>query len=276
MSEDTGPRVGEDDLQAWVDGRLPPARSAEVEAWLARNPAEAARVARYREQRDQLRAWLAPKAAEPVPARLRPQMLRARRGAAWRQRIGAAAAGIVLLLAGGATGWVARGAGPAAGDGLSAALLATDAVQAHLTFVPEVRHPVEVPATQEAHLVAWLSNRLGHPLRVPDLSSLGFQLIGGRLLPGETVPAAQFMYEGAQGTRLTLYMRAEPGDAGTGFELIERDGITGFRWFDAGFGYAVLAEMDRARLLHVAEEVHKQMPATPTPTPRVDRERAPL
>ena len=265
MSEDPQPPIGEDDLQAWVDDRLAPARLAEVEAWLARNPAEATRVARYRGQRDQLRAWLAPKAAEPVPARLHPETLRARRWAAWRRQGGAAAAAIVLLLAGGAAGWFARG--PRVGVPVDAAalsaLLTADAMQAYLTFVPEVRHPVEVQAVQEAHLVAWLSNRLGRPLRVPNLAPLGFQLMGGRLLPSETVPAAQFMYEDAHGTRLTLYMRAEAGKGGTGFELIERAGVAGFRWFDGGFGYAVLAEMDRSRLLRVAEEVHRQMPAAP-------------
>ena len=43
MSDPDRP-VGEDDLQAWVDGRLPPGRMQEIEAWLGRNPAEAARA----------------------------------------------------------------------------------------------------------------------------------------------------------------------------------------------------------------------------------------
>ena len=62
-------------------------------------------------------------------------------------------------------------------------------------------------ADQEAHLVAWLSKRLGTQLKIPQLSGLGFNLVGGRLLPGDQGPVAQFMYQDAQGQRLTLYVR---------------------------------------------------------------------
>jgi anti-sigma factor RsiW len=251
--------VGEDDLQAWVDGRLDQARLAEVETWLEGNPAEAARVHAYREQRDRLRAWLAPKAAEPVPLRLRPEALRAAQRGSWLGWARVAAACGLLLLLGGGAGWVLRGAMPGGVGSAGPAVLAADAVQAHLTFVTEVRHPVEVPADQEAHLVTWLSNRLGHKLVVPELAPLGFKLMGGRLLPGESVPAAQFMYADPQGTRLTLYLRAEKRDAGAGFDVVQRDGVAGFRWFEDGFGYVVLAETSRERLLQAAEAIYQQV-----------------
>ncbi len=83
-------------------------------------------------------------------------------------------------------------------------MLTMAAAAAHLTFVVDARHPVEVTAAQEGHLVQWLSNRLGRPLRVPDLAGLGFHLIGGRLLPGSAGPAAQFMFDDDNGTRLTI------------------------------------------------------------------------
>ncbi len=63
--------IGEDDLHAFVDGRLDPGRRAGVEAWLAAHPEAAARVAADREVRDRLRARLAPVSEEPIPARLR-------------------------------------------------------------------------------------------------------------------------------------------------------------------------------------------------------------
>ena len=43
------------------------------------------------------------------------------------------------------------------------------AANAHAVYVPEVRHPVEVGADQEAHLVQWLSKRLAVPVRAPAL-----------------------------------------------------------------------------------------------------------
>ncbi len=62
--------ITEDDLHALVDEALDAARQAEVEAYLARQPAVAARVEAYRRQRTALRDALAPVAAEPVPAEL--------------------------------------------------------------------------------------------------------------------------------------------------------------------------------------------------------------
>ena len=38
---------------------------------------------------------------------------------------------------------------------------ARQAVLAHVVYSPEVRHPVEVRAAQQEHLVQWLSKRLG-------------------------------------------------------------------------------------------------------------------
>ena len=81
-----------------------------------------------------------------------------------------------------------------------------DAVIAHAVFVPEVRHPVEVTAKDEAHLVQWLTRRLGAPVKAPVLQAEGFRLLGGRLLSGTEAPRAQFMYEDANGRRLTLYV----------------------------------------------------------------------
>jgi anti-sigma factor RsiW len=77
---------------------------------------------------------------------------------------------------------------------------------AHAVYSPEVRHPVEVGADQEQHLVAWLSKRLGAPLRAPKLDDVGYFLVGGRLLPGENGPVAHFMYQSKR-YAITLYVR---------------------------------------------------------------------
>lgn len=252
------PPVGEDDLQAHVDGRLDPTRDAVVRAWLEAHPTEAERIGAYIRQREALRLRLQGHHDRPIPARLQPGALRRNRRAALGRRLTNTAAGLVLLLAGAAGGWLARGLDPAR----STPPLTADAASAHLTFVSEQRHPVEVTAAQEGHLVQWLSNRLGRPLQAPDLSVQGFRLMGGRLLPGATTPAAQFMYDDDRGTRLTLYLRADPGDETTGFRIVERGGLSGLFWVDRGFGYAVLAQASRARLWPVAEAVWRQLGGT--------------
>src|SRR6185369_13510312 len=63
--------ITEADLHAYVDGRLPESRLAEIEAYLAAHPAEAERLQAYREQKAALRALFDPLLDEPLPAALR-------------------------------------------------------------------------------------------------------------------------------------------------------------------------------------------------------------
>lgn len=254
--------VGEDDLQAWVDDRLPPERQQAVVAWLAAHPEQEDRVRVMRAQRDLLRAALAPVLDEPVPARLCVNRLAAARRQ--ERRTVMLRAGYVLgsLAAGTALGWFGRDALDRIRGTAPGGRVVAEAVAAHRVFVPDARRPVEVPAAQEAQLVQWLSNRLGRRLTAPDLTSLGLTLVGGRLLPGAAgQPAAQLMYQDARGQRLTLYLRADPAQQETAFRFTEdsTSGVAAFWWVDRGFGYAVAARTDRAELLRAAEAVYRQL-----------------
>src|ERR1700688_1240476 len=62
--------ITEDDLHAYVDRVLEPERQAAGAAYLGDHPDVAKRVAAFSDQRDQLRAALAPIAEEPLPAEL--------------------------------------------------------------------------------------------------------------------------------------------------------------------------------------------------------------
>ena len=134
------------------------------------------------------------------------------------------------------------------------------AARAHAVFVSEVRHPVEVEAAQQEHLVAWLSKRLGTSLRVPLLADEGFSLLGGRLLPGPDGPVAQFMYQDATGARLTLYVsRRANAESTTAFRFAQEDKVSVFYWIDRDFGYALSGEIERKSLARVANAVYKQL-----------------
>jgi len=257
-----GRPVGEDDLHAHIDGQLPHDRAEDVDAYLAAHPEERERFSQYAAQRQALRAALAAQADEPIPARLRVATLLAeqrRRRSRWLIEIAAA---VCLIVLGGISGWVARDLTSPRGSlplGAMARMITADAIAAHRTFSVEVRHPVEVDAAQEAHLVQWLSKRLGRQLTVPDLAAAGFRLMGGRLLPAEDGPAAQFMYENGNAERLTLYLRAGI-DGETAFRYHEEGGIGAFYWSDQGFGYAIAAKADRDLLLRISEIVYQQTP----------------
>lgn len=246
----SGGPIGEDDIQAYVDGRLSPARAAVVDAWLAANPEDAQRVAALRQDHEMLKAAYAPMAEEPVPSRLLAEF--GRHGPKPWRRVAAALAfvamGAVLGFAGGYLG--RPGAAPERRD------VVNDAIGAHRVFVPEVRHPVEVPANEEAHLVQWLSKRLGHPLKAPDLTANGFRLVGGRLLSEGHRPAALFMYENNDGHRITIHCVPEPEGATTAFQYREIDGVNAFYWIDEKLAYAVIGSVQRDKLLAVARTVY--------------------
>ena len=259
----TGERpIGEDDLQAFVDGRLPSARFEAIKVYLADQPSLAEQVEREIELRDALRARLAFKAQEPVPSRLRVANILASRRRAPMVRPAVAAA-IAWLAIGGVLGgfggvwWASASRGQ---DEMANA--AGTAIAAHRIYVSERLHPVEVAADQEAHLVQWLSRRVGKPLVAPNLNPQGYRLIGGRLLPAGHEAAALFMYENAGGGRLTLYTRLGGSEQQTAFRFETQDGVSAFSWIDNGLSYVVSAKVDRAELLPIAETIYKQFEAT--------------
>jgi anti-sigma factor RsiW len=139
--------------------------------------------------------------------------------------------------------------------------LPRQAQSAFLVYASEVRHPVEVGADQEAHLAAWLGKRLNVPdLKVPSLKALGFQLVGGRLLPVNETPGALFMYEDAAGKRLTVLVGRNGQNQTTSFRFANSGSVDTFYWIDGELGYAVTGEISRDVLRQVAELCYKQFP----------------
>lgn len=251
--------VGETDLHAWADGRLAEGRRAEVEAWLSAHPEEAERAAAYRALNEQLRAHYEPVLDEPVPERLESA---ARRRPRWRSAAAIAAWIAIGAAIGGVAGWqlhAQRVPAPVAQQ--DTPLIARRAALAHATYAPEARHPVEVGADQEQHLVAWLSKRLGGEVRAPRLEAEGMTLVGGRLLPRDPGPVAQFMYQNAPGRRVTLYVRTEgPDQRETAFRFAREGDVRVFYWIDRKFGYALSsADLEREELLRLANEVYRQL-----------------
>ncbi len=258
MSAQSRP-VSEQELQAYVDGWVDPARLPAVEAYLAEHPDDAERLAAYRRQNEALRAATAGPAGEDVPERL----LAAARGRSagqhtfWLQR---AAAVVALLAVGFAAGWGLRGTPDTmdlAGAGTGTTLV-KQAAAAHRVYSVEVRHPVEVRA-DEGHLIAWLSKRVGTPLEAPDLSRHGFRLVGGRLLPTAEGAAAQLMYEDPAGRRITAYMTANLSGGQTAFRFAEEGRLAAFYWLEGPLGYALVGDLERAELIALAKSVYQQL-----------------
>lgn len=209
---------------------------------------------KYEEQTARLKRHFDPVLTEPIPARMY------LRQPAWIGMTRAAAVFVAGLAVGLGASELRAPVAPAIVVAQPQAL-AVRAARAHAVYASEVRHPVEVDASQQDHLVKWLSKRLGHELKAPVLSGEGFDLLGGRLLPGpDGGPVAQFMYQDSSGKRLTLYVsRRNRAEAVTAFRFARDGPVSVFYWIDRDCGYALSGEIDKAALARIATAVYRQL-----------------
>ncbi|HSS64989.1 MAG TPA: anti-sigma factor, partial [Gammaproteobacteria bacterium] len=194
---------------------------------------------------------------EPVPS----EMLRTVIDRGQMPLIGLAAAVAWMTVGGVIGGLIVARSGPDPDTAMIAERpLAREAAYAHAVYVPEVRHPVEVGADEREHLNAWLSKRLANPVVAPDIREAGYQLVGGRLLPDAGRPAAQFMYEDALGTRITLYVRGHGERARDTALRHSTDGNIGVvYWLDGSLAYALAGSLERDRLQDIAEDMYRAL-----------------
>lgn len=273
MDPQAGTPITEEELHALLDGRLCGAERQALEARLADDAVAAATLNAWRQQGDSLQGLHSQVLQEAIP----PALLAATQHAAGAQqqvdqwwRWGGIAAGFMLAFG---VGWLSHGqwqmTSPQGLQTLSKAQNGREFIRqaalAHAVYTPEVRHPVEVTAAQQEHLVQWLSKRVGKPLKVPNLSAQGFELVGGRLLPGDEGARAQFMFQNAAGERITLYLGALSASAKgaakdeTAFRFSADGAVPGFYWVDHGFGYALAGTLSRDGLMKLAEAVYQQL-----------------
>lgn len=254
----TGRPITEEDLHSFVDGVLEPSRAAEVSSYLEAHPDVARRIDGYAQHRVMLRAALEPIAEEPLPPELDLARMIARRGRprtvpSWGSF---AAAAVVLLCLGGAGGWSLRGeAGP---QGVAA--VAQEAADSFAVYGSDRVRPVELRAGERAELVAWVTQRIGRPVAVPDLAASGYRFMGGRIVATAHGPAAMFMYDDDRGTRLALLTRPmAAADQNAPMTAHAGRGVNGFAWAANGLGYSLVGPAESTALHPLADEVRRQL-----------------
>jgi anti-sigma factor RsiW len=255
----TPPEIGEDELQAFVDGKLSEGRCTAVLAHLGRHPEEIQRLTQYAVHKDELRRGLHALVLpddDPTTA----QLLRALAQRLTRPDYGRwlrQAASVALLLA---VGWSSH-------DLYQRYLephlpsLVIEAAQAHEVFSDDYQRPVELTAASWTEMAAWFSHHLGERVEIPSLRAIGLRLMGGRLLTGDEGPVAQLIYEDDAGRRLTLCLSSEPAVGGLEIELVEVDGLTAGYWQDGELSYALVAETPDLQLVAIASELGAAAPA---------------
>lgn len=229
-------------LSAFADNELCAAERAATLVWLTTDLDAAQRVSDYRAQKAALRALFYD------PGNVARYLVVRRVSPWWRQAGFAASCMAVGVALGSSSGWVS------AKFAAAPSVFAERADLAFAVYAPEQRHPVEVAALQRDQLVNWLSRRLARRLSVASLREYGYSLIGGRLLPGESGPAAQFMYQNEAGVRLTMYVAAVPREA-TAFRLFRDGHRSTFYWGSQGTGCALTGQLSEAQLRPMAIDV---------------------
>jgi len=248
-------------LHAFVDGELDAQDEQAVRAHLETNAEAARRAEDYRHQRDALHALYDEVLDEPLSADMRAALsapLGKRAPRVWNTPLWRMAAAVALFVVGGFSGWWSHTLSPSGTpvETAQSTPYVSRAIGAHVVYAAEVRHPVEVGADEERHLINWLSKRLGHDVRAPKLGEAGFDLVGGRLLPDDAKPAAQFMYENPAGQRVTLYVSLDTGRTQTAFRIVEKEGTSAIYWVEGDLGYALAGDLPRAEMLKIARLVY--------------------
>lgn len=251
------PQLDDVYLHAYVDGELSDVEAREVEQRLQTDATARVLVASLAAQRDALQSKYGLPVNCDITKRMAAQVLASRPAPRWGSVAKlSAVAGLVMLA--GVGGYFLREMTeppvPFADPPFVAA-----AVGAHAVFAPEMRHAVEVAATDERHLVYWLSKRLEAPVRVAALP--GWTLVGGRLLAEAGAPAAQLMYEDANGRRITLFQRAKTGHADQSLRFVAGESVRAFYWVESGVAYVVAGALEKFELKDLAQTLNANLAA---------------
>ena len=251
--------VHDPELQAYLDGRLSPEAAAEVEARLAGDETLSDAAAQWQHHRNLIRdaadvldtgdSNLRTAALERDLARRLAERQRHARLAS--PRLGQFAASVAIFVLGwGAHMGYERLSVPDHPDYVA------EALSAHQVFAHDDRYPVEFRADEMEQAVGWLSAQMQRKVDSPKLDNLGLEVVGARLLGTQNGPSGLFIYENAEGQRLSVLISAhEEGMPEIPLRVSRQGEQTVAYWSDESIDYAVLGGHDRAMLTQVAAAV---------------------
>lgn len=243
-------------LVAYADGELDETLVAEVEAHLAANPMAQRTLAIYRETAALLRAAFPESryVRDDVPLHdgqtttvLKPRGLRLPRYT-W-----AVAASLVM----GMIGYAAGAFWPDLIESRRDRML-DEVAEYHSIYSRETVHLVEVPATQEDHLKAWLGKRVNASLVIPNFNQDGLTFAGGRLVVLDGEPVAELMYTRPTGLPIAFCVLYHVGQPST-ISIERRGNLNLATWNDGSHSYFVVGEADPATIQGLATSARKQL-----------------
>lgn len=249
-------------LVAYVDGELDAVTARLVEEQLAASAAARERVEMFRETARLLRGAL----SEPEMLEVSPALTAKVTRLAARHRPGprlprlAARAWIPLAMAAAIAGYVVGATDvikrlPFGGNPHNAqvAHILEEVADYHSVFASDGAHLVEVPASRQGDLEAWLGARLKFSFKVPDLRAHDLAFQGGRLLGIDRQPVAQLMYTGKDGQPVALCIALSEGDASSPLLRQDEEGMTLFGLGAGNHVFVVVGPSSNKSLRSIAE-----------------------
>jgi anti-sigma factor RsiW len=254
----------EQDFQDYLDNRLPDRRRAEVAAYLSRNPGKAAEIEALRLQDDALRALGAQILEEPVPEKLTAVLDAARERQEdvppkpvhrhWHpSRLVEIAAALFIFVLGGAVGWGGHSQldrGPSETD-----LILSNASFAFAAFANDPGGVLTFGPDQDEELTSASEQIFKRPITRPDLSELGFDYRGARILPNERRLVGYFLFQDERGTRVSITIWPSSLPPNPNIISSQMDDVQARFWLEDQLGFAVMSGADNKALDQVAEQV---------------------
>ena len=238
-------------LDAWIDGELDHATSAELAGHLESCPA----CSSLRRERDELRAQVRHGAHRHRAAAVLRSAVRDRLAAAadagraphrrptWAQAAAlACAAALVSALAG---YWLGR----PASDSTSREHL----VASHVASLSNAGHLTEVASADRHAVKPWFQGKVDFAPTVRDLSGDGFVLLGGRLDHLADRQAAAIVYRVRNHVINLFVSRARAGDEALAVSVAR--GFNVVTWSEAGLAYAAVSDVEARDLERFAQLV---------------------
>jgi anti-sigma factor RsiW len=220
-------------LNAYIDGELDPAHALEFEQRLAADPALAEERRRIEALQSALRERLPRLAASPalrrrVAALAQPRPFADSRRAGWA----ALAASVAIAFAGGSVAtWLALGL--AGRDQLPERLVAS-----HMRALMATQ-TVDVASSDRHTVKPWFNGKIPESPRVVDLTSQGFQLVGGRIDVIDLTPVPTLVYKRRLHvislTALPAKLGASTPRAIDGYNIVE--------WTDGNLTYWAVSDL---------------------------------
>jgi anti-sigma factor RsiW len=243
------PRVGEQDLHAFIDGELGSSRAAEVAKLVNSDVVLAARVEALLSDKSQIAQLHKEVSERPLPTkwleiiRSRSRQKSLSHSSASKRGIVAIAACLLVLLGMG----LIYGRFYASNED---AIIIEALAARQQSMRPQQLFAATVLAEPDKRNEV-LTTALDLTLKAPDLSKVGYQLDDIRVfsgLPGGK--AVELSYRDPQNRIFTLYMRHPSSSARV--DLLQRDGMRICIWQDDVLGTVMLGEMSAGEMARIA------------------------